>query len=108
MGVTRVECYSAIARRLRERPAAKAMVRDARRVIAALAKEWTEVAASESVRKRAERLLGVHALRPAEALQLAAALVWARGEPEGHAFVCLDERLRDAAHKEGFVVMPGG
>lgn len=104
---TRVECVSAMARRLRDDAAAKETVRDARRLITTLAKEWTEVAPTEALRKRAERLLAVHVLRAADALQLAAAMVWARDDPAGHAFVCLDDRLRDAASREGFHVLPG-
>jgi predicted nucleic acid-binding protein len=48
------------------------------------------------------RLLASHPLRAADALQLAAALVWARGRPRGHALVTFDERLRQAALLEGF------
>jgi len=103
---TRVECISAMARRLREDQIAKETVRDARRVIAALAREWTEVAPTEALRKRAERLLTVHPIRAGDAFQLAAALIWARDDPTGHAFVSLDDRLRDAALREGFQVLP--
>jgi len=55
---------------------------------------------------RALRLLGVHPLRAADALQLAAALLWAREKPGGRDFICLDERLRTAAVLEGFAVLP--
>ncbi len=103
---TRVECQSALGRRLRESATAKTAVRDARRVLNALAKQWSEVAATEAVRKRAERLLGVHSLRAADALQLASAMVWTREDPSGHGFVCLDDRLAEAAQKEGFLVLP--
>jgi hypothetical protein len=37
---------------------------------------------------------------------LAAAHVWAGNSPKGHHFVCLDQRLREAARKEGFLVIP--
>jgi hypothetical protein len=47
-----------------------------------------------------------HPLRAADALQLAAALVWCDEAPQGTAFVCLDDRLRDAARREGFAVLP--
>jgi hypothetical protein len=48
----------------------------------------------------------VHPVRAADALQLGAALLW-RGEPGRAAeFVCLDERLRDAASREGFALKP--
>jgi len=103
---TRIECVSAMQRRLREHAAAKATVRDALHLVAVLAKEWTEVAPTEVLRKRAERLLAVHAIRAADAMQLAAALVWARDDPNRHGFVCLGDRLRDAAGREGFHVLP--
>ena len=54
---TRVECLSALSRRLRDKQVSAATARDARRVIATLAQAWTEVTPTESVRKRAERLL---------------------------------------------------
>jgi len=103
---TRVECISAMARRLREKQIPREAVRDAHRVLAALAREWTEVTPSETLRKRAERLLTIHALRAADAFQLAAALIWSRDDTAGHAFVSLDDRLRDAAQREGFQVLP--
>lgn len=37
-----------------------------------------------------------------------AALVWADEAPTGQAFVCLDDRLREAAQAEGFSVLPEG
>ena len=58
----------------------------------------------EELAATALRLLASHPLRAADALQLAAALVWARGRPSGHELVSLDERLRTAATLEGFVV----
>jgi uncharacterized protein len=58
------------------------------------------------VRARAERLLAVHGLRAGDALQLAAALLWSRGETGAHTVVALDDRLRGAALREGFVVLP--
>jgi hypothetical protein len=47
-----------------------------------------------------------HALRAADALQLAAALDWCDGNTRGESFVCLDDRLRGAAVLEGFRVLP--
>jgi hypothetical protein len=45
-------------------------------------------------------------LRATDALQLAAALVWCDETPRGEPFVCLDERLGDAARREGFRLLP--
>lgn len=103
---TRVECSSALARRQRDEQLGNAAARDSRRVLAAIAKEWTEVNPTEPLRKRAERLLTTHAIRAADALQLAAALLWSRDDPDGSEFVCFDDRLCEAAAREGFQVLP--
>ena len=65
-----------------------------------------EVEPSEEVRTTAYQVVRVHELRAADALQLAAALVWADQRPAGIGFVCLDGRLRGAAAREGFDVLP--
>ncbi len=63
---------------------------------------WTEVGDLALVNGRAERLLAVHPLRAADALQLAAALVVCEERPVGQRFVCLDANLASAARREGF------
>lgn len=60
----------------------------------------------ELVRQTAVRVLRVHNLRAGDALQLAAALVWTDHDPSGARFVCGDNRLREAAAREGFTVWP--
>lgn len=56
---------------------------------------------------RARTLLHAHALTAADALQLAAALVWVRDHSHRYAFVCADESLAAAADREGFrVIIP--
>ena len=77
-----------------------------RRAVAHLAADWTEIQPSHQVRDAAARALILHSLSGAGALQLAAGLLWANGRPAHHDFVCLDQRLRDAAHAEGFQVLP--
>jgi len=57
-------------------------------------------------RDNAARVLFLHLLRAADSLQLVAALVWANQKGMGHEFVCLDRRLRGAALREGFSVLP--
>ena len=64
------------------------------------------VALLSPVKARAKRLLGLHDLRAADALQLAAALLAVHDDPIGHDFVCLDRRLAEAARREGFTVRP--
>ena len=60
----------------------------------------------EAVKQRARRLLGVHPLKAADSMQLAAALTAAYDDPRGQQFVCLDHTLSDAARREGFAVLP--
>jgi len=62
--------------------------------------------ALDLVRSHALRLLHTYSLRAADALQLGAALVACDEKPEALPFVCIDDRLRNAARKEGFRVLP--
>ena len=103
---TRIECISALSRRRREGTLASADELKARAILFALAPAWSEVQPTEGVRQRAERLLSIHPLRAADALQLAAALMWAQEAPQGLEFVCLDQNLREAALREGFSLLP--
>ena len=100
-----VECASAIARRQRDQSlkASDAGVAFAR--LRALADAWLEVVPSDAVREQAQRALRLHPLRSADSLQLAAALVASEHQPATLAFVCLDERLNEAATREGFDVV---
>jgi len=69
-----------------------------------LAHAWHEIDASDPIRETAVRLLRVHPLRAADALQLAAAYAAAERRPSSLEVVTLDDRLATAARKEGFVV----
>lgn len=103
---TPVECRSAVARLRREAVLTEPQEDRVIRLLDLLAEAWTEVRPGEELRNMAGRLLLSHPLRAADALQLAAALTWAGRLPRGHAFVCLDQRLRAAARKEGFELFP--
>lgn len=105
---TRTECVSAFARRRREGLLSLATEQQAGALLATLATVWSEIQPSEGLRARAERLLGVHSIRAADAFQLAAALLWTQGATRGHHFVSFDQRLREAAAQEGFSILPGG
>jgi predicted nucleic acid-binding protein len=104
---TPVEIASALARREREGLMTADEVAAALTTARALALNWHEVAASDPLRRSAERLLRVHPLRAADSLQLAAALVAANHDPPSIEFVCLDTRLAAAARREGFSVLGG-
>ena len=80
---TRIECLSALSRRQREGVLPSGDEAKARAVLSALAAAWSEVQPTETVRLRAERLLSIHPLRAADALQLASALIWAQETPRG-------------------------
>ena len=103
---TRVECVSAISRLEREGTMAAQTASAILHGITALSETWSEVVPGEVVRERAVLLLRRHPLRAADALQLSAALSWSDGLPQGAEVVALDDRLRDAAAREGFVVLP--
>ena len=101
---TGVECYSAIMRLHRM---GQLDIDEADRAVARLRllqAGWSEVLPSSAVRAIAERLLRLHALRSADALQLAAALCACDADTGRLGFVCLDERLATAARREGFAL----
>lgn len=103
---TLIECQSALCRAVRDRRVSAAAYPAAREALGRLQGHAFEVQPSDAVRRRALRLLGVHDLRAAASLQLAAALEWCEERTEGAGFVCLDGRLRRAAGREGFAVLP--
>jgi hypothetical protein len=103
---THAECLSALMRRQREGTLAAEAEQKASSVLRVLAAGWSEVQPTEILRRRAERLIAVHPLRSADAFQIAAALVWAQDSPQGLEVVCLDRNLREAASKEGFILLP--
>lgn len=102
---TPAECWSAFARLRREEVID---VREEARLLARLEEArgaWLEILPHETLRRRGGQLLRVHALRAADALQLAAAL--APGDDGPRVLVTYDERLAHAARLEGFEVLPG-
>jgi len=70
-----------------------------------LFKRWVAVTHVEGVRRRAERLVGVHPLSAADAMQLGAALLVSGDRPETLDFVTLDQPLGRSAQLEGFRVI---
>ena len=107
--LTRTEVTSALWRQHRE------SILDAQEIRRALARldrwmeQWNEVEALVPVREQADRLLRLHRLRAADALQLGAALVAVDHRPRHRGFVSLDDALLDAADREGFEALrPAG
>ena len=105
---TPVECASALARLEREGrlDAADAVHAFAR--LDGFAKSWMFIEPVAEIQEVARRLLRVHVLRAADALQLAAAFVAAERRPPTLTVVTLDDRVAAVARKEGFrVIEPG-
>lgn len=102
---TEVECASAIARLERTGQLTPVESNEVFRQLQVLAQVWHLIDPGETLRESAKRFLRVHELRAADALQLAAASLAAEGRPSSLPFVCLDDRLATAAHREGFQVV---
>jgi uncharacterized protein len=103
--LTRTEVVSALRRRERAAELTAGQASDVLRRLDGRAARWTVVEAVEDVALRAERLLAVHPLRSADALQLAAALALFDDRPRGHVFLTGDDDLADASRREGFSVI---
>jgi predicted nucleic acid-binding protein len=102
---TPVEVHGALARMVREQALTEQARDQAAARLAVLRRTWFEVQPTERVRSLAEMLPSQFNLRAGDALQLAAALVWSRERPRGRAFVCLDQRLGEAADRLGYSVI---
>jgi len=102
-----VECVSALARVERERRLNPDDLAFAYRRLEVFCASWYVIQPVEVLKEIAKRLLRVHPLSAADALQLAAAVVGSRHNPRGLEFVCLDSRLSAAAQREGFNVIGG-
>lgn len=101
---TPVECGSAIARLERDAVLSPEDATEALLRLDALSLGWLQVEPLDEVREVARRMVRVHPLRAADALQLAAAFLASERRPSTLAFVSRDARLITAARKEGFLV----
>ena len=103
--LTPTEVLSALSRKRRQGAISQLVYREGQRRLNLLTTDWMEVYDLDAVKVRAHRLLGVHPLRAADALQLAAALVGVFDQPGGFEFVTFDAALGEAAEQEGFSVL---
>jgi len=99
---TAVEVRSALARLARMKQLSPEAWTEARQRANSLADSWLVVEPSDALRAQAEQLVDDYDLRVADALQLAAALAWCEGAPQGRIFLTADQRLRAAALLSGF------
>lgn len=103
---TPAECWSALARLRREEVITLRGESEAHALLEILRAGWLEVLPSEAVREMSRRILRTHPLRAADALQLAAALIWVDGSV-GEELVTFHQRLGRAAELEGLRVVTG-
>ena len=102
---TSVEFISALTRQQRAGSLTSKEFAEHSRYLKALAGVWIEIQPGPGLKRLAQRLLRTHPLRAADALQLAAALTAAQGDPTTLGFVCFDNRLNEAAEREGLEVL---
>ena len=105
---TRTEITSAIERRAREGALTRRQRRTALDRLRGFAAGWDEVIDLLAVRARANAVLARHSLRAADAGQLGAALLVNEQLSDPLVFLCLDQRLSDAAEREGLGVADTG
>ena len=99
---TPVEIASALARLVRMKQLNNADWAKVRQLATALADTWFVIQPSDAVRARAMHLVDRYDLRAADALQLAAALVWCEDVPQDRVFLTTDQKLQEAATLSGF------
>ena len=97
---TPVECWSALARMRREGVLSAEDEDQAGKSLELLRNHWFEVSPTDALRLQARRLVRTHRLRAADALQLAAAVIWS-AQLDMYEFVSFDSVLREAAQIEG-------
>ncbi len=101
---TAVEAASAFNRLLRQGYFTAGNFKQAENALNHLVTYWHEVQPLDEIRSEANRLLKTHPLRAADALQLAAAMIWCRKHPKQHLFISANVSLLNAAHSEGFSI----
>ena len=101
---SRSEIMSALCRRRRENVLSEEQWRHAVKARDRVLGAAVLVSALDDVLDIADRLLATHALRAADAHQLAAALTAVEHAPLGHDFLSFDLRLNTAAGREGFTI----
>ena len=101
---THVEIVSALAQLLRQHKLTANDFAHAKNQAEHLANIWLTVAPSAKIASQARVHLESYSLRAADALQLAAAMEWCEGQPDGKIFLTFDARLREAARSVGFTL----
>jgi predicted nucleic acid-binding protein len=100
-----VEVHSAICRLHREHVISDANKQGAVARLHLLSRGWREVFPDDQLRDLVAESLDKYVLRAADALQLAASLIWCQMRPARRTFICADLRLAHAANAAGFCLL---
>ena len=103
---TPVEIASALARLVRMKQLDSSDWTKARKLAKRLADSWSVIQPSDTLRAKSIDLVECFDLRSADSFQLAAALAWCEGAPQGRIFLTVDQKLREAALLSGFDAEP--
>lgn len=101
-----VEARSAVSRLSRDGFLTPRQVQSSLGRLEIIREQWREVQPTDRLRSIAEQLPDTYRLRALDAFQLAAALLWCNEKPKNRLFVCLDEKLSEAARLAGFTLLP--
>jgi uncharacterized protein len=101
---TSVEISSALSRLERENKISLLHRQKAEKRLETLEKIWKEIQPIARIKELARTFPALHALKAADSLQIAAALVWCKEKPKNKDFVSGDDRLLKAAQKVGFTI----
>jgi len=104
--MSKVEVFSALCRSFRENTLTEGTFELAKKRMTDLFDIAFEIASISKVKERALRLLQVHTLKTADALQLASVLVATQEVTSKLPIMCFDEKLKQAAKLEGFAINP--
>ena len=106
LDISLLESRSAVRRRQREGDIGQG---DADGILESLERDASSAflmqPSTSAVMEEASRLVDLYPLRAHDALQLGGCLVFSGGSPHSFVFVCADDRLCDAAGREGLVVL---
>jgi len=100
------EIAASFARKRREQPANAAALEQAQQVFR---KDWAgmyRIAVDDEINQRIDELLGRHALRGADAIHLASAMLLRDLTQDNVTFACADNALRTAAQAEKLSLQP--
>jgi predicted nucleic acid-binding protein len=99
---TPIEIASALARLLRMQLLNAEQWARSRQLALEFTDEWSTIQPVATIRSQAIDLVNRYDLHAADSLQLSAAMTWSACAAQGHTFLTLDQKLRDAALLSGF------